>query len=138
MQYAAVLTRWPPLVWDTHENSNGVLNDSALPIILENLGICTPWEGEMHHVRFSDTTVMALASPTTEIAELQLKDIKQRSSFEEHMHHFMQHAHNAPRAKEHSPFAFGETFECSNFYIFIGGWDSKQVTHQSELLSITH
>jgi len=89
--------------------------------------MCMPGEKEMHHARFSDTTVMALTSPATEIAKLQLKDIKQKFMFEEHMRHFMQHAHNAPRAKEHSPFAFGETLESSNSYIFIGGWDSKQV-----------
>jgi len=104
-----------------------VNNSAALPTILENLGMCMPREKEMHHARFSDTTVMALTSPATEIAKLQLKDIKQKFMFEEHMRHFMQHAHNAPRAKEHSPFAFGETLESSNSYIFIGGWDSKQV-----------
>ena len=127
MQHA-VLTRWPPLVWNTHEDQKSVVNNSAaLPTILENLGMCMPGEKEMHHARFSDTTVMALTSPATEIAKLQLKDIKQKFMFEEHMRHFMQHAHNAPRAKEHSPFAFGETLESSNSYIFIGGWDSKQV-----------
>jgi len=127
MQHA-VLTPWPPLVWNTHEDQKSVMNSSAaLPTILENLGMCMPEEREMHHARFSDTTVMALTSPTTEIAKLQLKDIKQKLRFEGHMRHFMQHAHIAPRAKEHSPFAFGETLESSNSYIFIGGWDSKKV-----------
>ena len=128
----AVFTRRQPLVWDTHEEQKSFMDDSvALPTVLENLGICTPGEVEMCHARFSDTTVVALTSPTTEIAKLQLKDITQKSRFEEHMYHFIQHAHVAPRAKKHSPFVFGETLESSSSYIFIGGWDSKQVTYQS-------
>ncbi|KAF5360369.1 hypothetical protein D9756_004911 [Leucocoprinus leucothites] len=119
--------RWIIIQWTTYEDHKSLMDDPVVyPKVIETLGKCFGGEVEMRHARFSDTTVMALSSPVTEVARIELKDTALKADFENGMRNFMDDAHHAPIAKEHAPFVFGETLESPGSYFFVGGWDSKQ------------
>lgn len=122
------------LVWDTYEAHKSLMDHEIYPQVLEKLGKCLGGEVEMSHVLFSDDTTIALTSPVTEIANLQLKEDTDKAEFEKVMQELMEHGHHVPRAKEHAPSVFGESREKPRSYFFVGGWTTKQVS----LLSSRH
>ncbi len=89
---------------------------------------------KMVHVSFSDNTRIALTSPVSEIVTLELKDKQdqvKKEAFKGVMLDMIDHCHRAPRAKEHPPFAFGETREHSGSFYFLGGWTTVEVRNFS-------
>jgi len=65
----------------------------------------------------------------TEIVTLELKDkqsSEKKEAFKGVMLDMIDHCHRAPRAKEHPPFAFGETREHPGSFYFLGGWTTVE------------
>lgn len=127
-------TIWLLLVWDSYEDHKALMDDQELyPKVGEALGKCIGANFLMRHVEFNETTRIALTSPVSEIVTLELKDkasAEQKKALNEVMLDLIEHGHTAPRAKEHPPFAFGETRESAGSFYFLGGWTS--VAHHTE------
>lgn len=106
------------------------MDSKDYPGVIERLTPLLGGEPKMVHVAFSDNTRIAMTSPVTEIVTLELKDkqsSEKKEAFKGVMLDMIDHCHRAPRAKEHPPFAFGETREHPGSFYFLGGWTTVEV-----------
>ncbi|KAF9450574.1 hypothetical protein P691DRAFT_758079 [Macrolepiota fuliginosa MF-IS2] len=123
-------TVWLLLVWDSYDDHKALIdNEELYPKVTEALGKCIGGDFIMRHVEFNEITRIALTSPVSEIVALELRDktsAERKEALKKVMVDMIEHCHTAPRAKDHPPFAYGETKESAGSFYFLGGWTSVE------------